>query len=219
MIDVGSILALRRARDRDLRPWCGPRSAGIVAGMATDGGERLVEGSPGGTPGGIEHRVRVLVNGAPAADYAALRRIHPDIEWSFSVSALGFHGAIAQLIASETHPWVYLLNSDMRVDVDALAVVVVEEFQHVFDPGGPGQLVMAGVGHLAVGKIGAAPATRLQRVAQPVHGRNGAGAFAAADVQPQAREAKRGPQKRETRMCQVFLPAPPLARPLRHWSA
>lgn len=69
---------------------------------------------------GIEHRVRVLVNGAPAADYAALRRIHPDIEWSFSVSALGFHGAIAQLIASETHPWVYLLNSDMRVDVDAL---------------------------------------------------------------------------------------------------
>ena len=87
MIDVGSILALRRARDRDLRPWCGPRSAGIVAGMATDGGERLVEGSPGGTPGGIEHRVRPwyrrrgLVGGVAAFNAVAA--------WGGAIALLG----------------------------------------------------------------------------------------------------------------------------------
>jgi GT2 family glycosyltransferase len=64
--------------------------------------------------------VHVLVNGAPAADYAALRSTWPDWHWHFHRRALGFHGAIRAGLARIETSWVYLLNSDMRLAPDAL---------------------------------------------------------------------------------------------------
>lgn len=68
----------------------------------------------------VSSDVRVLVNGAPAADYAVLRQEYPLVQWQFERKALGFHGAIARLLSQALHPWVYLLNSDMRLHPDAL---------------------------------------------------------------------------------------------------
>lgn len=64
--------------------------------------------------------VRVLVNGAPAQAYRELRQRHPTAQWQFERKALGYHGAIARLLSEDLHPWVYLLNSDMRLHPDAL---------------------------------------------------------------------------------------------------
>lgn len=72
----------------------------------------------------VAHRVQVLVNGSAPADYAALVRAHTDIEWRFEPRALGFHGAIERLVAGSDAPWVYLLNSDMRLHADALRVLL-----------------------------------------------------------------------------------------------
>ena len=70
------------------------------------------------------YRVRVLVNGAPAAAYEHLRETCSWVEWSFASRALGFHGAITRLVGETNEPWVYLLNSDMRLAPDALSVVL-----------------------------------------------------------------------------------------------
>ena len=72
----------------------------------------------------VPHRVRLLVNGAPPNDYTKLRCRHPDIEWSFTPQALGFHGAIQALVDGESQPWVYLLNSDMCLAPNALAAIL-----------------------------------------------------------------------------------------------
>jgi GT2 family glycosyltransferase len=78
------------------------------------------------------HRVHVLVNGAPAADYRALQTEHADVAWQFHPRALGYHGAIARLLAASDEPWVYLLNSDMRLAPDALAQVLPWRAADVF---------------------------------------------------------------------------------------
>lgn len=67
-----------------------------------------------------EWAVHILVNGAPAEDYAALQDGWPNWHWHFHRRALGFHGAIqAGLTGIDSH-WVYLLNSDMQLAPDAL---------------------------------------------------------------------------------------------------
>lgn len=77
-------------------------------------------------------RVRVLVNGAPRADYARLQASHPGIEWRFRRRALGYHGAIARLLAASSESWVYLLNSDMRLQPDALRALLPWRADDVF---------------------------------------------------------------------------------------
>lgn len=69
----------------------------------------------------LPSELRVLVNGAPASDYAALQAQFPQVHWAFVGHALGFHGAVQLLLQAAAHPWVYLLNSDMRLHSDALA--------------------------------------------------------------------------------------------------
>lgn len=64
--------------------------------------------------------VHVLVNGSRRADYAQLLTAHADVHWHFERRALGFHGAIRQLLLRCRAPWVYLLNSDMCLAPDAL---------------------------------------------------------------------------------------------------
>lgn len=80
----------------------------------------------------VPHRVRVLVNGAPAGDYLDLQRQHADIQWSFVDAALGFHGAVTQLLQRTNAPWVYLLNSDMRLAEDALRTILPWRAPDVF---------------------------------------------------------------------------------------
>lgn len=66
----------------------------------------------------------VVVNGATAADYAELRAQHPTVDWQFHAQPLGYNGAIAAGLAHVRHDWVYLLNSDMRLEPDALAALL-----------------------------------------------------------------------------------------------
>lgn len=77
-------------------------------------------------------RVRVLVNGAPRRAYAALIAAHPCVEWRFVRRALGYHGAIVRLVAASDEPWVYLLNSDMRLRPDALRALLPWRAEGVF---------------------------------------------------------------------------------------
>ncbi len=77
-------------------------------------------------------QVIVVVNGAAADDYAALRRRHAGVDWQFHAQALGYNGAIAAGLAQARHDWCYLLNSDMRLAPDALVRVLAERRPWVF---------------------------------------------------------------------------------------
>lgn len=74
----------------------------------------------------------VVVNGAAEADYADLRQRYPQVRWQFHTAALGYNGAIAAGMAQVTHAWVYLLNSDMRLEADALAALLPYRHPEVF---------------------------------------------------------------------------------------
>lgn len=78
------------------------------------------------------HQVRVLVNGAAESDYRELVQRHADVHWQFAARALGFHGAIGRLLAAVEEPWVYLLNSDMRLAPDALHAILPWRAEDVF---------------------------------------------------------------------------------------
>ncbi|MBL8299182.1 MAG: glycosyltransferase family 2 protein [Rhodanobacteraceae bacterium] len=69
-------------------------------------------------------RIHVLVNGAPRRDYHELMQTHSDVNWRFVGRALGFHGAVEAGMRELDEDWVYLLNSDMRLQPDALAQVL-----------------------------------------------------------------------------------------------
>jgi GT2 family glycosyltransferase len=77
-------------------------------------------------------QVIVVVNGAAVERYAELARRHADIEWMHASEPLGFGGAIARGLARVQHDWVYLLNSDMRLDADALAALLPWRRDDVF---------------------------------------------------------------------------------------
>jgi GT2 family glycosyltransferase len=74
--------------------------------------------------------VIVVVNGSPAASYAALQSRYPAIQWHFSERPLGFCGAVARGLRAVRFDWVYLLNSDVVLDPGAL-----EEAGHHRDAG------------------------------------------------------------------------------------
>ncbi|HEY8011177.1 MAG TPA: glycosyltransferase [Rudaea sp.] len=77
-------------------------------------------------------QVIVVVNGAKAEDYRELVAVHPDFEWRFHSEPLGYDGAVAAGIACARQPWTYLLNSDMRLDANALAELLPYRQPQVF---------------------------------------------------------------------------------------
>jgi len=77
-------------------------------------------------------QVIVVVNGANPAAYNDLRQRHAGFEWEFHEKPLGYDGAIAAGLARARHPWTYLLNSDMRLDPDALAELLPYRQAQVF---------------------------------------------------------------------------------------
>lgn len=77
-------------------------------------------------------QVVVVVNGAPREDYAGLVARWPAHDWQFHADALGFNGAIDAGLTAVRHDWSYLLNSDMRLDADALAQLLPYRAAHVF---------------------------------------------------------------------------------------
>lgn len=75
-------------------------------------------------PLNISHETLVLVNGSSSKLYKQLQQKYPWILWNFVQRPLGFHGAVERLLAKAFYPWVYLLNSDMRLHPDALRVLL-----------------------------------------------------------------------------------------------
>jgi GT2 family glycosyltransferase/glycosyltransferase involved in cell wall biosynthesis len=76
--------------------------------------------------------VIVIVNGAARGDYAALCTKYPKADWQFHERALGFNGAVAAGLARANHDWTYLLNSDMRLEPEALREVLAQRRPWVF---------------------------------------------------------------------------------------
>ena len=76
--------------------------------------------------------VIVVVNGAPIQDYAARRARHPLVKVRHQAEPLGYNGAIRSGLARVRYDWVYLLNSDMRVDAAALHELLPYRLPHVF---------------------------------------------------------------------------------------
>lgn len=74
----------------------------------------------------------IVVNGAPKDDYADLVQFNTDVEWVFENAALGYNGAVARGLASVRHGWVYLLNSDMRLDLRALRELLPHRASNTF---------------------------------------------------------------------------------------
>jgi len=84
----------------------------------------------------VEHAVRacramgepseiiIVVNGTPAASYRAIAERHHHIVWRFSARPLWYSGAVLAGIEASRYDWVYLLNSDMLLDGDALEAVM-----------------------------------------------------------------------------------------------
>ncbi|MBL0290974.1 MAG: glycosyltransferase [Betaproteobacteria bacterium] len=83
----------------------------------------------------LPRQVIVVVNGAASGRYAELRQRHGDVVFLHSDQPLGFGGAIERGLEHATHDWTYLLNSDMRLDVDALATLLPWRADDVFAVG------------------------------------------------------------------------------------
>lgn len=69
-------------------------------------------------------QVVIVVNGAQREDYAELLARWPGHDWQFHAQALGYNGAIEAGLAAVRHDWCYLLNSDMRLEPDALSALL-----------------------------------------------------------------------------------------------
>jgi len=77
-------------------------------------------------------QVIIIVNGADESNYAALCTKYAACEWHFDSRPLGFNGAVAAGLAHARHDWTYLLNSDMRLEPDALQKILPERRTWVF---------------------------------------------------------------------------------------
>lgn len=77
-------------------------------------------------------QVVVVVNGAPRDDYRDLVARYPAIEWQFHPAPLGYNGAIVAGLAAVRHDWTYLLNSDMRLEPDAIVQLLAWRRPSVF---------------------------------------------------------------------------------------
>jgi GT2 family glycosyltransferase len=74
----------------------------------------------------------VVVNGAPMEDYVHLAVEYPCVRWEHSEEPLGFTGAIARGIAVAQYGGIYLHNSDMAVEPDAIATMLPWRSPNVF---------------------------------------------------------------------------------------
>ena len=77
-------------------------------------------------------QVVVVVNGAEISAYATLKQRFPQSQWLHYPKALGYTGAIAAGLKQARYDWVYLLNSDMRLDANALIELLPYRQAHVF---------------------------------------------------------------------------------------
>ena len=74
----------------------------------------------------------VVVNGAPMEDYVHLAAEYPCVRWEHSEEPLGFTGAISRGIAVAQYGGIYLHNSDMAVEPDAIATMLPWRSPNVF---------------------------------------------------------------------------------------
>jgi GT2 family glycosyltransferase len=74
----------------------------------------------------------IVVNGAPMEDYFRLAAEYPCVRWEHSEEPLGFTGAISRGIAVARHGGIYLHNSDMAVEPDAIATMLPWRSPNVF---------------------------------------------------------------------------------------
>jgi GT2 family glycosyltransferase len=76
--------------------------------------------------------VIVVVNGEPARTYADLRAGFSEVRWFFHEQALGFGGALECGLAAARFGGIYLHNSDMVLEENALATLLPWRAGHVF---------------------------------------------------------------------------------------
>jgi GT2 family glycosyltransferase len=74
----------------------------------------------------------VVVNGAPMKDYVHLAAEYPCVRWEYSEEPLGFTRAISRGIAVARYGGIYLHNSDMAVEPDAIAILLPWRSPNVF---------------------------------------------------------------------------------------
>lgn len=77
-------------------------------------------------------QVVIVVNGSSPYLYDHLRRRFPEAEWLFFDKPMGYSRAITQGIKRARHGWVYLLNNDVVMALDALIQVAQLRAAHVF---------------------------------------------------------------------------------------
>jgi GT2 family glycosyltransferase/glycosyltransferase involved in cell wall biosynthesis len=78
------------------------------------------------------HQVIVVANGTPEVAYGGLKAQFPEVEFVHADEPLGFVGAIERGVACARYDWTYLMNNDMTLDVDALAVLLPSRDADVF---------------------------------------------------------------------------------------
>ena len=74
----------------------------------------------------VDASVVIVVNGAPLERYAMLQAAHPSLRWLHHAEPLAFGAAIEKALEVVDTGWVFLLNSDMRLDPESLARVWAE---------------------------------------------------------------------------------------------
>ena len=74
----------------------------------------------------------VVVNGAPMEEYVHLAAEYPCVRWEHSEEPLGFIGAISRGIAVAQYGGIYLHNSDMAIEPDAIATLLPWRSPNVF---------------------------------------------------------------------------------------
>ena len=135
-LGAAGVLARRASTDRALSPHAGwePGLSVVVPERGTpELLEETLEALLRALSGVREPtEVIVIVNGAERSAYAALREKHAAIDWQFHDQPLGYGGAISAGLARARHPWVYLLNSDMRLEDQALVQVMAQRRPWVF---------------------------------------------------------------------------------------
>ena len=81
------------------------------------------------------YEIIVIVDGGAAHEYADLIERHAKVQWIFNESSDGFCSAIRKGLKASQYDWVYLLNSDMLLDKEALIEVLKWRAPHIFAVG------------------------------------------------------------------------------------
>ena len=81
---------------------------------------------------GEPSEILVVASGAPPSQYQPLRERYAQVRWLFSKSPLWYSAAIRRGLAAARHDWVYLLNSDMLLDAQALESLLPWRAPRVF---------------------------------------------------------------------------------------